>query len=133
MQLQKTDISRAWFAIGWFTVWGLFQAFAVASVLAGTWERPPAFPVEAYESLIYADMVFIPLYLLSATLLYRRHWLGYVSAFVAGGGIIYVMLYLFALSGFSGAGNLIADGIFLVCTLGALWQVAHRVSPKRVA
>ena len=133
MQLQNIDISRARFAIGWFAFWGLFQAYAVASILAGIWERPPAFPVEAYESLIYADMVFIPLYFLSAILLYRRHWLGNVSAFVAGGGIIYAMLYLFALSGFSGAVNLIADGIFLVCTLGALWQVAHRASPKRVA
>ena len=78
-------IKRPWFAIGWFAFWGLFQGFIVASVLAGTWERPPAFPQEAYETLIYPDMFFIPLYLLTATLLYWRHWLGSVSAFVAGG------------------------------------------------
>ena len=30
----------------------------------------------AYESLIYPDMFFIPLYFLAATLLFRRHWLG---------------------------------------------------------
>jgi Nitronate monooxygenase len=38
--------------------------------------------------------------------------LGSVLAFVAGGGVIYVMIYLLALSGLSGAVNLIADGIF---------------------
>ena len=116
---------RPWFAIVWFALWGLFQAFAVASVLAGSWERPPAFPAEAYEALIYPDMVFIPLYFVTAVVLYWRHWLGRVSAFVAGGGIIYAMVYLVALSGFSGAENLIADGIFLACTLGALWQVVQ--------
>lgn len=90
-------------------------------------ERPPAFPQEAYESLIYPDMFFIPLYLLTATMLYRRHWLGSVSAFVAGGGIIYVMIYLLAL-GFSGIDNVIMDGIFLVCTLVSLWQVSSRAN-----
>ena len=74
-------------------------------------------------SLIYPDMFFIPLYLLTAGLLLRRHWLGSVLAFVAGGGVIYVMIYLLALSGLSGAVNLIADGIFLACTLISLWQV----------
>ena len=118
---------RPWFAIGWFTFWGLFQGFIVFSVLSGTWERPPAFPQEAYESLIYPDMFFIPLYLLTATMLYRRHWLGSVSAFVAGGGIIYVMIYLLAL-GFSGIDNVIMDGIFLVCTLVSLWQVSSRAN-----
>jgi hypothetical protein len=39
-----------------------------------------------------------------------------------------VMIYLLALSGLSGAVNLIADGIFLVCTLISLWQVGCRVS-----
>ena len=127
MQRQGTD-SRAWFAISWFTIWGLFQGFAVFSVLNGTWRRPEAFPAEAYESLIYPDMFFVPLYLLTAALLLRRHWLGSVLALVAGGGIVYVMIYLLALSEFSGAVNLIADGFFLACTLVALWQVGYRAS-----
>ena len=118
---------RPWFAIGWFAIWGLLQGFIVASVLVGTWERPPAFPQEAYEALIYPDMFFIPLYFLTAALLYREHTLGSVFAFVSGGGVIYAMLYLVALSGFSGTGNLVADGIFLACTVAALWQV-HRTS-----
>jgi hypothetical protein len=57
--------------------------------------------------------------------------LGSVLAFVAGGGVIYVMIYLLALSGLSGAVNLIADGIFLVCTLISLWQVGYRVSLRK--
>jgi hypothetical protein len=109
-------------------IWGLFQAYAVASIFAGTWQKPENFPEEAYFSLIYPDMFFIPLYLLTAGLLLRRHWLGSVLAFVAGGGVIYVMIYLLGLSGLSGAVNLIADGIFLVCTLISLWQVGYRVS-----
>jgi hypothetical protein len=112
-------------------IWGLFQAYAVASVFAGAWEKPEKFPVEAYFSLIYPDMFFIPLYLLTAWLLLRRHWLGSVLAFVAGGGVIYVMIYLLALSGLSGAVNLIADGIFLACTVISLWQVGYRVSLRK--
>lgn len=126
-------MNRPWFAIVWFMIWGLFQAYAVASIFAGTWHRPEHFPKEAYFSLIYPDMFFIPLYLLTAWLLLRRHWLGNVLAFVAGGGVIYVMIYLLALSGLSGAVNLIADGMFLACTLISLWQVGYRVSlPKAV-
>jgi len=121
-------MNRPWFAIAWFMIWGLFQAYAVASIFAGTWQKPEKFPEEAYFSLIYPDMFFIPLYLLTAGLLLRRHWLGSVLAFVAGGGVIYVMIYLLALSGLSGAMNLIADGIFLACTFISLWQVGHRVS-----
>ena len=128
MQHQDTEIGRAWFAICWFATWGLFQGFAVLSVLNGTWERPAAFPAGAYESLIYPDMFFIPLYFLAATLLFRRHWLGSVLAFVAGGGIVYAMIYLLALSDFSGAVNLTADGIFLACTFVSLWQVGYRTS-----
>jgi hypothetical protein len=118
--------SRPWFAIVWFVVWGVFQAYAVTSILAGTWRQPEAFPEEAYSNLIYPDMFFIPLYLLTAGLLLRRHWLGSIVAFVAGGGIIYVMIYLLALSGLSGAANLIADGIFLLCTLISLCQVGYQ-------
>jgi len=47
---------------------------------------------------------------------------------VAGGGIVYAMIYLLALSGFSGAVNLTADGIFLACTFVSLWQVGYRTS-----
>jgi len=111
-------MNRPWFTIVWFAVWGLFQAFAVGSVLAGSWERPEVFPEEAYVSLIYPDSVFIPLYLLTAVLLVLRHWLGTVLAFVAGGGVLYALIYLFALSGLRGAVNLTADSVFLLCTLG---------------
>jgi hypothetical protein len=95
-------MKRPWFAIVWFVIWGLFQAYAVA-VFAGTWQKPEAFPDEAYFSLVYPDMFFIPLYLLSAGLLFLRHWLGSILAVVAGGGLIYVMIYLLALSRVSGA------------------------------
>jgi hypothetical protein len=126
-------MNRPWFAIVWFMIWGLFQAYAVASIVTGTWQKPENFPEEAYFSLIYPDMCFIPLYLLTAGLLFRRHWLGSVLAFVAGGGVISVMIYLLALSGLSGAVNLIADGIFLVCTLISLWQIGYRVSLRKAA
>ena len=92
----------------------------------GTWERPDAFPAGVYETLIWPDMFFIPLYVAAAALLWRRHWLGSVLAFVASGGIIYVMVYLLALSGLSGSINLVADGLFLGCTLVSLWQVGAR-------
>lgn len=123
----KHDTGRPWFAIGWFAVWGLFQAFAVASVINGTWRRPEAFPGGAYESLIYPDMLFVPIYLITAVLLMQRHWLGNVLAFAAGGGIVYVMIYLLALSRLSGNVNLLADGMFLICTVVSLWQVGGRV------
>jgi hypothetical protein len=110
---------------------GLVSGVCGFFIVAGTWQRPENFPEEAYSSLIYPDMCFIPLYLLTAGLLLRRHWLGSVLAFVADGGIVYVMIYLLALSGFSGAVNLIADGMFLVCTLISLWQVGYRVSLRR--
>jgi hypothetical protein len=38
------------------------------------------------------------------------------------------MIYLSALSGFSGAVNLTADGIFLACTFVSLWQVGYRTN-----
>jgi hypothetical protein len=57
--------------------------------------------------------------------------LGSILAFFAGGGIIYVMIYLFALSGLSGAVNLIADGIFLLCALISLWQVGYHCSFRK--
>ena len=126
----RDDIARPWFAIGWFVVWAVFQTFAVVSVLNGAWERPEAFPAGAvYELLIWPEVFFVPLYVAAAVLLWRRHWLGGVLAFAAGGGVIYVMIYLLALSGFSGAVNLVADSLFLACTLVTLWQVGVRVKP----
>ena len=122
--------TRPWFAIGWFLVWGLFQTFAVVSVFNGTWERPAAFPAGVYEALVWPDMLFIPLYLATAALLWRRRWLGNVLAFVAGGGILYVMIYLLALSGISGTVNVVADSLFLVFTLVSLWQVGTRMQPS---
>jgi hypothetical protein len=121
-------MTRPWFAIVWFAVWGLFQAFAVGSILAGTWKKPEAFPdSEAYRSLIYADMVFIPLYLLTSALLLGGYRAGPVLGIFAGGAIVYVMIYLIALSGFRGAMNLVADGTFLICTVLAMWQLSKRL------
>ena len=72
----RSEPIRPWFAIGWFLAWGLFQMFAVISVLNGTWERPAAFPAGVYEALFWPDMLFVPLYVATAALLWRRHWLG---------------------------------------------------------
>ncbi len=102
---------------------GLFQAYAVASVLSGTWQRPEAFPEGAYNALIYPDMVFIPLSLLASILLSLGRPVGRVLAFVSGGGVLYVMVYLLALSGFQGTANLVFDGVFLTVNGAALVQV----------
>lgn len=127
-------MNRPWFAITWFTIWGLFQAYAVGSVFAGTWQKPEAFPEQAYVSLIYPDMFFIPLYLLTVGLLLRRHWFGLVSGLVSGGGVLYALIYLFALSGLKGIVNLAADGIFLIGTVLAILQLSARLRVKlRVA
>lgn len=123
----RRTLTRPWFAIIWFALWGIFQGYAVGSVLAGSWERPEAFPKEAYESLIYPDIFFIPLYLLTSGLLLARHRLGVICGLVAGGGIVYAMIYLFALSGLKGTVNLVADGVFLACTLVALWQLSMKI------
>jgi hypothetical protein len=48
-------------------------------------------------------------------------------ALVASGGVVYVMIYLQALAGFSGAVNVVADGAFLVCAFATIWQVGDRV------
>lgn len=117
---------KPWIAIVWFAVWGVFQSFAIVAIINGTWKRPAAFPPGVYESLIYPDTVFVPLYFLSAILLYRRHPLGRTAGLVAGGGIVYVMIYLLALSGFSGAVNLSADAVFLALTVAALWQIGNQ-------
>jgi len=114
---------KPWIAITWFAFWGLFQTYAVALVLSGTWQRPEVFPEEAYHALIYPDMVFIPLYLVASILLFLDKPLGRVLAFVAGGGVLYVMVYLLALARFQGAANLVFDGLFLTANAAALVQV----------
>ena len=117
------DLKRPWIAIIWFALWGLFQAYAVFSVIIGSWQRPEAFPEEAYNSLIYPDMFFIPLYLSASVLLFRMHRLGYICGLIAGGAVIYVMIYLIALSGLKGFENLIFDGLFLIVDTVAVIQV----------
>ena len=68
----RDDIARPWFALGWFVTWAVFQAFAVVSMLNGTWERPEAFPAGAvYESLIWPEVFFVPLYVAAAVLLWN--------------------------------------------------------------
>ncbi|MBM4066449.1 MAG: hypothetical protein FJ266_12550 [Planctomycetes bacterium] len=119
-------MKRPWFAIVWFAVWGLFQAYVVFSVIAGSWKRPDAFPEVAYNALIWPDMFFIPLYLSASVLLILHHRLGYVFGLIAGGAVIYVMIYLFALSGLKGLENLIFDGMFLFITVIAVLQIAKR-------
>lgn len=115
--------SRPWAAIIWFTLWGLFQAYAVFSVINGSWERPAAFPEEAYNSLIYPDLFFIPIYLLTSLLLFRKHPLGRVFGLMAGGAVVYVMIYLLALSGLKGIENLVFDGLFLCVNTIAIIQL----------
>lgn len=112
-------------AVVWFAVWGVFQAYAVTMVLLGRWKRPEAFPEEAYNSLIWPDMVFIPLYLLSSLLLYRGKKAGGVLGVFSGGAVSYVMVYLFALSGLHGAVNTVFDGIFLGFNVAATLQAAR--------
>lgn len=120
-------MKKLWFAIIWFAVWGVFQAFAVAMVLLGKWKRPEAFPEEAYNSLIWPDMVFIPLYFLTAILLYKGKRLGDILGVFSGGAVTYVMVYLFALSGLHGAANMIFDGAFLGLNIGVTLQIIGRL------
>ena len=117
------QMKRHWFAIVWFSVWALFQTFAVVSVLAGKWQKPDAFPDEAYFSLIYPDMLFIPVYYAAAALLMLRRSLGYVFGLLAGGAMIYVLVYLLALSHLRGAVNVIADSVFLISALISVLQL----------
>lgn len=112
-------------AVAWFAVWGVFQAYAVTMVLLGRWKRPEAFPEEAYNSLIWPDMVFIPLYLLSSLLLYRGKKSGGVLGVFSGGAVSYVMVYLFALSGLHGVVNTVFDGVFLGFNVAATLQAAR--------
>lgn len=116
---------KYWYSIIWFFTWGTFQAYAVAELMIGNWKRPNVFPARAYEALVFPDIVFIPLYLLSAILLYLRIRAGVVLGLVAGGGVTYVMLYLLALAKFRGAANLAVDGLFLLLNICAVIQLGR--------
>lgn len=124
---KKSQMRKPWLSIIWFAVWGLFQTYAVFSVITGSWKRPEAFPEEAYNSLIYPDMFFIPLYLSTSILLFRENRLGYICGLFAGGAVVYAMIYLFALSGLKGMKNLIFDGLFLTINMLAIFQIAKRI------
>jgi hypothetical protein len=123
MKSDTTKRHKPWVAIIWFAVWGSFQLYAVASFLNGTWTRPEAFPEEAYNALVYPDLFFIPLYFSAAVLLFRAHYLGKIIGLIAGGAVVYVMIYLLALSGLKGAVNLIFDSAFLTANVIALLQI----------
>jgi hypothetical protein len=125
------EVKRPWFAIVWFCVWALFQTFAVVIVLLGRWRKPGAFPNDAYFSLIYPDMVFIPVYYGAVLLLTMRHPLGFVFGFLAGGAMTYVFVYLLALAHLHGTVNVIADTCFLICTLISALQLVRRSSKFR--
>lgn len=116
-------IKKPWLTIVWFAVWGIFQTYAVFSVVTGSWQRPEAFPEQAYNALIYPDIFFIPVYLSVSVLLFFDHPLGYALGLAAGGAVTYVMIYLFALSGLKGAENLMFDSVFLFINTLSFWQI----------
>ena len=122
--------NRPWIAIVWFAVWGIFQTYAIVSVLNGSWEKPEAFPVEAYYALVYPDICIIPFYFLTSILLYRKHFLGNVFGLISGGAVIYVMIYLLALAGFKGTINITFDSIFLIVNTIAVIQVIKNLKAK---
>jgi len=78
-------------------------------------------------------MFFIPLYLSASVLLILHHRLGYICGLIAGGAVIYIMIYLFALSHLKGLENLIFDGIFLVVDVIAVLQIARRMYGDNLA
>jgi hypothetical protein len=125
LKKDTTKQNKPWVAIVWFAVWGLFQLYVITSFMTGTWTRPEAFPEEAYNALVYPDLFFIPLYLITAMLLFRGHYLGKVIGLIAGGAVVYVLIYLLALSGLHGAINLGFDGAFLVADVFAVAQLAQ--------
>ena len=119
---------RCWYSIIWFLSWGVFQAYAVTALLIGSWRRPDVFPAEAYRALIFPDLLFVPIYMLSAVLLYLRSPAGVVFGLLAGGAVTYVMVYLLALARFSGAENLAADGLFLLLNVVAVIQLSRTLN-----
>jgi hypothetical protein len=114
---------KPWIAIIWFFAWGVFQAYAVGAVIKGTWVRPEAFPEEAYTTLMYPDMLFIPIYFSAAYLLFKQNRLGKILGLIAGGAMIYALLYLLALSKLKGAINLSFDSLFLTMNILAIFQI----------
>jgi hypothetical protein len=121
---------RPWFAIAWFFVWALFQTFAVTMVFVGKWRKPDAFLDESYFSLIYPDMLFIPLYYAAALLLVTRRQVGYVAGLIAGGAMTYVLVYLLALAHLHGTVNVIADSSFLICTVISVTELAFALKGR---
>jgi hypothetical protein len=121
---------KPWIAIIWFLAWGLFQAYAVGAVINGTWVRPEAFPEEAYNTLMYPDMFFIPVYFLTAYLLFKENHFGKILGLIAGGAMIYALIYLLALSKLKGAINLSFDGLFLTINILAVIQIVRFIKGK---
>ena len=122
--------NKPWVAIVWFAIWGIFQVYAIVSVLNGSWEKPAAFPAEAYYALVYPDLFIIPFYFLTSILLYRNNYLGNIFGLLSGGVVIYVMIYLLALSEFKGAINLVFDSTFLIVNTFAVFQIIKNTKSK---
>ena len=129
---------RPWFAIGWYLAWGGAASLAVLSVLYALSLRldHPSELVSLGADILGSmgsPVVFGPLSVATAVLLWRRHRLGRVAAIVAGGGILFTTLPTFHVLLVRGNFNL-ALGMFFIfsCTLLALWQVARRTCQPRV-
>ena len=88
------------------------------------------YPLSSVVGLIYPDITFIPLYLWSALLLCFGHAWGYLLGLIAGGAVLYVMVYLLALARLTGPTNLMADGLFLMINTLAVVQLVTRLSAK---
>lgn len=119
----NTKERKPWVAIVWFFAWGIFQAYVVYAVINGTWNRPKAFPEEAYNTLMYPDMFFIPIYFLTSYLLFKQHGLGKILGLIAGGAMVYALIYLLALSKLKGTINLFFDSLFLTINILAVLQI----------
>ena len=127
LTMREIFMKKPWIAIVWFGIWGIFQAYAVCAVLCGNWEKPEAFPEQAYKALIYPDMVFIPLYFTSSVLLLYQHYLGYTFGLMSCGAVVYVMIYLLSLSDLKGEANLVFDSIFLIVNIIAMVQITVKL------
>ena len=72
---------------------------------------------------MYPDMFFIPIYFLTAYLLFKQSRFGKILGLIAGGAMIYALIYLLALSKLKGAINLFFDSIFLAMNILAMFQI----------
>ncbi|HLC16727.1 MAG TPA: hypothetical protein VJL89_10930 [Thermodesulfovibrionia bacterium] len=126
----NTKKQKPWIAIIWFFTWGIFQTYVVYAVINGTWNRPEAFPEEAYNTLMYPDMFFIPIYFLTAYLLLKQNRIGNILGLIAGGAMIYALIYLLALSKLKGAINLCFDSLFLIINTLAILQIVKFTKNK---